>query len=167
MPQMTHAEFLYTLKAQLVQVYTYAANTSERVTNCSTIIPTIVVYGDCRSSLACTNCCTAHASHTKPHRARQTIENDFVGGTRGLYKESRWMISVHHLSLPRTFPSQRTIKAYDRAFVKRMDHSIESIYFDLLEREMNDRQPMSLWGPGHAIYKPVTTSAQVKINTEE
>lgn len=41
-----------------------------------------------------------------------------------------------------------------------MDHCIESIYFDLLEREMGDRQPMSLWGPGQAIYKPTTTSAQ-------
>ena len=48
-----------------------------------------------------------------------------------------------------------------------MDHSIESIYYDLLDREMSDRgQPMSLWGPGHTLYKPTTTSAQVSLDKQ-
>lgn len=43
-----------------------------------------------------------------------------------------------------------------------MDHSIESIYYDLIEQEMSERQPMSLWGPGQTLYKPPSTSAQVR-----
>lgn len=76
------------------------------------------------------------------------------------------MISVHHFSLPHTFPTLRSIKSLNLVTRKRMDHSLESIYYDLLEREMSERQPMSLWGPGQTLYKPTSTSAQVRIRQQ-
>ena len=44
----------------------------------------------------------------------------------------------------------------------KLDHSIESL--NSLQREMSDRQPMSLLGPGHTLYKPTTTSSSAHVS---